>query len=748
MQTDANRSEQDLDHNTTAQPLFENDYCLVTAEGTLKQKDASFFAGKVLAEGIKSAPEAKIADYTDAFIKLKVEVEHALNELSAGLTPPQLDEAREELFTKMKESEAIGDFDALAEKVRTVLAQKAATPAAQDETAADTPPEETLSEDVAEAEEAASPEAEASAAGEDQEPEAYYKDLTEQAKKLSDEKNIKQAMAYYEELKSKWSAGPELSEKAYYDLKDKFDAVSTELENRRLEHQKKQEERRQKNLAYREELLEKVQAIIDKQKWSAQGEMNKLTRKFENVKPLPQSGAEAQEERLKELTKIFDDNRVEYLVEVRQQEQDNLMGKLHILDKVDALIKEAGEETEDWNALDASLERMFKQWKKIGRVPKEKEGELWQRYHAARESFFEKRVDCDPEFKKQMDKNIEKRLSLIARAKELADSDSLAKAAREINQLHGEWKKLSNIPQAQHDELWSQFKEASDAFNKIRDANSEQIRKEEAENLEAKEALIAEAEALVEEEAWKGNAKKMEELFQRWKEIGPVPRRKSNPVWRRFRKLMDNFYKSRRKHFKEVRSEQQDNLKEKRAIVDKIKELAQAEDIEEALIEVKALQNTYKEIGFVPIKQKDKIWKQYREACDIFFGELRKRGNKAAGKASASASKSSGGPSSSGGGSSSASAEEKQLSTDIFRLRKENDKLKSDILQYEDSKTYFKPNKKGQKLIDEIQGNIDEAEKKLSENESEIRKLEKKIDELRNPPADEQEEDAAEKEES
>lgn len=743
MQNDANRSEQDP-ANSTSDPLFENDYCLVTADGVLKQKDASFFSGKVLEEGVTSAPEARIADYTDAFIKLKVETEFELNQLPADLTAEQLDEAREKLFTGLKEAKAIGDFDALATQIRDSLAEKAVKPKAE-ATAADTPPDETLSEDTTEAEKKveaeAGKESEASEDPDPSDPEAYYKELTDQAKQLSEEKNIKQAMAYYEELKQKWSDGPEFSENAYYKLKDSFDAVNTELENRRLEYQKKQEERRQKNLAYRDELLEKIQSIVDKKKWSAQGEINKLTRKFENVKPLPDSGKEAQEEKLKELTKVFDDNRVEYLVQVRQQEEDNMMGKLYIIEKVETLINEAGEQTGDWKALNEELERLFKQWKKIGRVPKEKEGELWQRYHNARESFFEKRVDHDTDFQQEMNKNIEKRLSLISRAEELLNAESLAKAAREINQLHGEWKKLSNIPQAQHDELWNQFKKASDAFNKRRDENSDQIRREEAENLEAKEALITEAEGLVEEEGWKGNAKKMEELFQRWKEIGPVPRRKSNPVWRRFRKLMDSFYKNRRKHFKEVRQEQQENLNEKRTIVDKIKELAKAEDIEAALLEVKELQNKYKEIGFVPIKQKDKIWKQYREACDVFFGELRKRGDKATGKGRGSAPKSSG--SSSFGGGSKTSSEEKQISGDIFRLRKENENLKSDILQYEDSKTYFRPNKKGQKLIDEIQGNIDEAEKKLSENESKIKQMEKKIDELRNPPAPEKENSAS-----
>ncbi|MCH8557063.1 MAG: DUF349 domain-containing protein [Balneolia bacterium] len=732
MQTEASSSNDNL---------FENDFCHVTAEGALIQNDNTLFSGKTLEEVVTAEnAEDRAAHFSAAFSKMEAELKEKLSSIEAGISADELDKHKNAFLSTLKEAEAVGDFPALMAHIENDLKAKAV--AIKNEAKPAEAPEDTqLAEDSAQAVEeveanketkpadtqkaSETDETEAKSEEEPEElsPEEYYKNLTQKAQELSEIRNTKTASSTYDELKAKWAAGPDFDHIDYYKLKDKFEAVEKDLETRRLEYQKQQEEKRKKNLAFREELLDRVQKIIDDKKWAAQGEISNLTRKFESVKPLPNEGPAEQDARLQSLLSVFEENRVEYLVQVRQQEEDNLTGKLFVIEKIESLISGAGEKTADWKALDDELEKLFKDWKKIGRIPKEKEDDLWKRFHAAREQFFEARVDYDPEFKKEMDKNIDKRLKLIARAEELKESDSLATAARDINNLHNEWKKLGPIPQAQNDELWARFKKASDEFNSIRDENADKIKEEESKNLAEKERLIEEVQKLIDSEGWKGSTKKMEKIFEEWKAVGPVPRRKSNTSWKKFRKLMDNFYKERRSYFKEVRSEQQDNLKTKRDIVDKITELSKAENIEEALTEVKALQEQYKQIGFVPIKHKDKIWDKYREANDLFFGELRQRGDKS--------SQSSGGGRSSGGGS-----EEKQLSGELFKLRKEADQIRNDIAKYADTKTYFKPNKKGQKLIDEIQGNIDKAESKLEDKEKRIAEVQQQLEELKNAEQD------------
>ncbi len=748
--------------NGSNEHLFENEFCLVSAEGALKQKDNSLFSGKILEENVtaESAGE-KASGYEAAFTRLRESVHERLGAINESLDAAKAGEVKDEFLTMLKEADAVGDFDALHKEIQDALKEKATSdeqkkdqpeeetpkaeaeksdktdqPAEEAEASVETekpaseepkeetpeaPEEETKAEpsgekDDSEAEEKKDDAGEETDTEAETDPEKYYKNLVKDAREAAELKNLKQATSTYDKLKADWEKGPEFDHVDYYKLKDKFEEIQPELDKRRMEHQRQQEERRKKNLAFREELLDRMQKIIDDKKWSAQGEMNNLTRKFENVKPLPADGVKEQAERLKSLTTVFEENRVEYLVEVREKEQQNLMGKLVVAEKMDALVNQAGAETEDWEALNNEFEKLTRDWKKIGHVPREKENEVWDRYHKTREKLTALRMEHDKAYGKEIEKNIARREKLIERAEKLTEADSLAEASREINHLHSEWKKSGPVPQQTHDELWTRFKSASDAFNKIRDEHSDEIRKEEEKNLEIKLKLIERAEKLAESEDRRGSKNEMDALLEEWKKVGPVPRKKARGLWRNFRKTRDTFYKERRKHFRDVREEQNKNLKARRDIIDRIEELASAEDIEAAHEDVKKMQEEFKSIGFVPIKQKDKIWDLYHKACDKFFSELRSRG-----------ARSSGGPAPKSG----KVSEDKKITGEMFRLRKEVDELRDQVLKYSDTKTYFKPNKKGQKLIDEIQSNIDQAEQRMEEKEKRIRELQQQLNESR-----------------
>src|SRR5690606_38582203 len=175
--------------------------------------------------------------------------------------------------------------------------------------------------------------------------------------------------------------------------------------------------------------------------------------------------------------------------------------------------------------------------------------------------------------------------------------------------------------------------------------------------------------------------------------IGPIPKRKTKKIWARFKKAIDSIQDQRRSFFKHQRVEQKENLAKKRAFIDKIIELASSENLEEVLPEVKQIQSDFQSVGFVPIKQKNKIWDEYRSACDVFFKALRATG-------SHSKTADSTHPHSSG---SAPRSEVKIKQQELYKLKKECDKLNDIILQYADTKTYIKPNKKGIALIEEIQ---------------------------------------------
>jgi len=147
--------------------------------------------------------------------------------------------------------------------------------------------------------------------------------------------------------------------------------------------------------------------------------------------------------------------------------------------------------------------------------------------------------------------------------------------------------------------------------------------------------------------------------------------------------------------------------------------IAGNENLEEVLPQIKELQAEYQKIGFVPIKQKNKLWDEYRKACDLFYKNLRASGNFTREQSSSSA------PAEPG-----SRAEIKQKQQELYRLKKECDKLNETILQYADTKTYIKPNKKGQALIDDIQAKIDTAKEDLAKKSEELDRIRQELESL------------------
>lgn len=769
-----------LDEKGSNKILFDGAHGQVTSDCELWQKNNNFFEGRKLADGITENFEEAIKPFEEAFESLKSQLADVY--LESGSIPEGQDKDRlwANCLKEAAAADAIGDFDTLlgeiknhidgmVEKVTPDEAPEADTedqepiedavgdgsngdaevesapepegkPEAEPESASEAKAEVDVTENVSgdsvdtetepevaetedtESQEKAEPASEVDKTAESEEateeeltPDGYFQGIADEARDLAKLSNWGQAAAALEALQVKWNEGPEgADETIKTQAQTAIKEAQEEVINNRAEYQKKQEEKKEKNFSFREELLARFQKIVDEGKWSAQGEVQTILRKFENARPLPNKGIEDQDAKLAELKNIFDENRVGYLVQARQKEEDNLTGKLITIEKIENIIENAGKTTSDWEALNTEIEELNRQFRKIGRVPKERDSETWTRFRATRDAFIEKRMAHDKSFKKELDKSIAKRKKLIEKAQALSGSEDLASASVEINKLHSEWRKLTNIPKELNDEYWNQFKEASDNFNKIKSENIDTLRDQEQQNLDAKTALCEKIEKIIEEGDFKGSTKNVEGLFAEWKNIGPVPKKKSNSIWQRFRKAMDNYYKHRRDHYKDIRNEQQENLKKKNEIIRKIAEHASAEEPESVLPEIKTLQDEYQSIGFVPIKQKDKLWKAYREASDLFYNKLREKGRPETGRQRPSKSP------------------DKQLGSEIFRLRKEAESIREQIMKYNDTKTYFKPNKKGMELRNEIQKNIDEAEVKLQEKLSRIDELSKELDAMDN----------------
>ncbi|MCH8495467.1 MAG: DUF349 domain-containing protein [Balneolales bacterium] len=551
---------------------------------------------------------------------------------------------------------------------------------------------------------------------------SFYHELVEKATGLKSINDWQLGAMEFENIRLKWGEGPEIEDEKKKELYATVLEAQKEFNEARRAYYEKQNERKAANLEKREKFITRMNEIVEQKKWSQFNEVASLQRKFEDVRPLPPE-AESQNSRFNALVDEFNKHKVEYLVKIREKEEENLMVKLTILDKVKDLAKGISAETSDWKSLDEQFDSLSDQWKKVGRVVKEKSDEIWEQYKVARDSYLGKKLEFNTEYKAELEKNIKAKETLIAKAEELSNEEDLAIASKEMNILHRRWRETGPVPKAVSEELWTRFKTIFDKFNEVRNENIDEIRAKEQEHYDTKVALCEKAETLVDDDAAVNRKDVIEKLYNEWNAIGPVPKRKTKTIWKRFKNAIDSLQKKRRSFFKEQRQEQKDNLQKKRDIIDKIAAFSEAEDKEAALPTVKELQQEFNEAGFVPIKQKNKVWDDYRAACDLFYKALR------------SSNQGGSGHSHGGGGShvpSGARSEVKQKQSEIFRLRKEADKLNEVILQFSDTKTYIKPNKKGLILREEIQEKIDKAQAELDTKNATIESIRQEIETLSN----------------
>lgn len=549
----------------------------------------------------------------------------------------------------------------------------------------------------------------------------YYRELAEKAESLSEQSDWPYVSMELDNITRRWEEGPEVDEEKRKALYERVVEAAEHFEKRRTEHYEKQKEKRRENLEKKKQLLADLREIVENKKWSATSRVKKIKGEWNSVGQLPKDAGEDLDTPFSQLLDEFSEHKVDRLVEQRQKEEDNLMLKLSVLDKMEKVASSIDEKTEEWERIDQKFDDLTRQWKKIGRVPGEKADEVWGRYKSAQDTYYDRKYEHDEKHRQKVDTFYGKKEQVIEEAEALLEMDDLSKAARKINKLHRRWKKIGNLPQRKEDELWARFKSASDDFNERKSENIDKLREQEERHYEQKLDLIEQAEAIKDTTDWEEGHKKMQQLMDKWKAIGPVPRKKSNKIWKQFKGAMDVFYDRRREHFKEVKEERRDNLEEKKEILKKLRELGRHEDPIEAVNQAKPLQEKFKEAGYVPIKKKDKIWKQYREACDVIYDRF--RAAKSGDKFDRELAKADLEPEE--------RSQIQDLRNEFKKVKKEVRSLEEEVLQIKEKKTYFTSTDDDNPLLKEIQDRIDNAEKKLEKKQEKMDELFARMEEIR-----------------
>jgi len=311
--------------------------------------------------------------------------------------------------------------------------------------------------------------------------------------------------------------------------------------------------------------------------------------------------------------------------ELERQKNENLAKKNEVLEKLRSLAD--GEDTE--NSF-ATFKELQKQWKAIGPVPNTHARTLWANYSALLDLYYDQRSIYFELKELDRKKNLEYKVELCEKAEKLMDESSLKVAVKELNELHHEFKHTGPVPRDEQDVVWNRFKAASDAIYARRDEHMVALHEGFKINLEEKKKLIEElipftafsSERIKE---WNQKTKDILALQKKWESIGPVPRAQTREINRRFWSGFKGFFSNKNTFFKKLDGERDSNLELKKELVRKAESLKDSMDWENTTEELKRLQVEWKEIGPVPEKQREKVFQEFKAACDVFFEKRREQ---------------------------------------------------------------------------------------------------------------------------
>jgi hypothetical protein len=721
----------------TTQPesplLFESPYVYVNQEGDIILKETSLFKERKVTSVDPDSVDMQVQALQNAFQNVRAKADNFFEELSEteDLNEDDVQTSFNELKDEIVTSDAIGDFETLIEESRVRLENLMKEPedeekeaAAEQESAksekeeADAAQSDTAEAEVVEVRDEEEVEDSAETDSDDiSETEAYYKELAEKAEQMIDVSDWAYVSMEFDNIDTKWGEGPDPEGVEISGYRDTIDTLREQFEEKKQTHYEEKKRQREENLAKKESILESLKKIVEEKQWTATRDVGKLKGQWDRIKSIPEEEAEQLEKKFGSLLSTFDDHKVDRLVKKKQKEEDNLTGKLVILEKMEAFVKGL-DESSDWDEMEKEFEQLAKQFRKIGRVPVEKNQDIWSNYHTLQDTFHSMRFKHDKNYRDKIETYLTRKRKLIDEAEALIDADDLADAARKVNKLHRRWKKAGNLPQKDENDLWDRFKAATDAFNDKKSDNIDVLREQEQENLDEKKTLVDNAEKLKDSEDWEQTHRDLQSLMDKWKNVGPVPKRSSGKIWKKFKGAMDHFYDRRRDHFKEVKEERKDNLKEKEEVLGKLRELKDHEDPIEAVNQSKPLQEEFKKAGYVPIKHKNRMWKEYREICDVIYDRFR------AAKAAVDVV----GRENVDSFSADDIADIRKLNSKVAGLRKEIKRMEQELIQQKESLSYFKPSKGSNPLLDQVKEKVDKAEEDVVKKQEKLAELEKEID--------------------
>lgn len=498
----------------------------------------------------------------------------------------------------------------------------------------------------------------------------------------AEEEFIAQPSGVEEEFKSLMAA-----------IKEKRSALAAEIE-------KQKEENLQVKLSIIEELKELVESPDDANK--SYNEFKKLQQQWNEVKLVPQAKVnELWKNYQLHVEKFYDILKLNN--EFREYDfKKNLEIKTHLCEAAEKLADE-----QDVVSAFHQLQKLHQEFRDTGPVAKELRDEIWNRFKAASTAVNRRHQQHFEALKETEQHNLDQK-TVICEIVEAIEFDQLKTFAawetktQEVIALQNKWKTIGFAPQKMNVKIFERFRKACDEFLKKKGEFFKLLKEGMNANLEKKKALCEKAESLKDSTEWKETAEILTKLQKEWKTIGPVSKKYSDAVWKRFITACDYFFEQKGKATSSQRSVEQENLEKKKAIIARLTAIDETTDADEASKEVRELMKEWNGIGHVPFKEKDRLYKQYHGLIDQLFDRF----NISASNKKLSNFKSSIGNIQSGGSQS--------LYREREKLVRTYENMKNELQTYENNLGFLTTSsKKGNSLLTEINRKVEKLKSDL-----------------------------------
>lgn len=508
----------------------------------------------------------------------------------------------------------------------------------------------------------------------------------------------------------------ELSQNPFQDIENEFKSIYSKYKSLRATFVQEQEKKKEDNYKEKLAIIEELKTLIEKQDDPNKTfpEFRNLQNKWRSVGPVPQ----ANHADIYNTYKLYEEKFYDY-VKISKDLRDldfkkNLDVKLALCQKAEDLINED-------NVVEAfkKLQKLHEEWKEYGPVDKENREQIWERFRQATSAVNKKHQAYFEGQKEVQKENLAKKTALCEKVEEIAqreitDSNMWNTLSKEIESIQKEWKTIGFASKKDNQKIYDRFRAACDNFFARKRDFYVEFKSVMQENIDKKIKLCEEAEALQDSTDWKKATDQLINLQKLWKESGPVSRKKSDQIWKRFRAACDHFFENKNKHFGTQDVEFDKNLEAKLALIEEIKNYISESDSAD-LAAFKDFQKRWESIGFVPFKMKDKVSEAYNSALSEKFGDVKNQLSERRPRRSNRQER--------------GNRQDRAPRSERDRLIQKFVKIEQEIATYENNIGFFAKSKNADALLEGLRKKIDVAKEELKQIEEQIKVIDNQVEE-------------------